>query len=466
MIAADDDRRFDASLAHELVDAEPEPRALAVAEPQDPRGQSLEGHALLREVNPAHQRVVVSEHLERGLVGHADVVRIAGERGPAERSLAFAEEGPDVFGHEAGDIERVRDAGQLRLRADVVAVVEDDAAALFEREHRAHVLGHRRHRPRDVGVRIAFAQPLRVVERQAVGHVAVQRVVRRRLIGQDVGRDAARDQRRQHVGGVAAQADRARDPIARPAADAIERLVEAVGGFVEIPRGEPALDPLRIDFDDERRGAVHRRGERLGAAHAAESGGHHQPAGQRAAKMPARHGRQRLVRALHDALAADIDPAAGGHLSVHREPAVLEIPEILPGGPRGHEQRVGDEHARRAGMRLEHADRLAGLDEQRFVVLEVRERADDRVVRLPVARRLARSAVDDEIVGTLGHFRIEIVHQHPQRGFLRPAFAGQRCASRRANGTGGGGHLRIDGERLDLKKRRERCQFENEKFFT
>ena len=69
-----------------------------------------------------------------------------------------------------------------------------------------------------------------------------------------------------------------------------------------------------------------------------------------------------------------------------------------------------------------------------------RQRPDDRVERRPVARRLARSAVDDEIVGPLGDLGIEIVHQHPQRGFLRPAFAGQRGASWRSDGAGGSGH--------------------------
>ena len=84
-----------------------EPRALAVAEPADARRQPLERDALAREVDPADQRLVVPEHLERGVVGDADVFGIARERDPAERSLAFAEQRPDVLGHEAGNLERV-----------------------------------------------------------------------------------------------------------------------------------------------------------------------------------------------------------------------------------------------------------------------------------------------------------------------------------------------------------------------
>ena len=54
------------------------------------------------------------------------------------------------------------------------------------------------------------------------------------------------------------------------------------------------------------------------------------------------------------------------------------------------------------------------------------ERAHDGVERGPAARRAARSAVHDQILRPLGDVGIEIVHQHPQRGFLRPAFAGER----------------------------------------
>jgi hypothetical protein len=152
------------------------------------------------------------------------------------------------------------------------------------------------------------------------------------------------------------------------------------------------------------------------------------------------HRRESFVGALHDALAADVDPAAGGHLPVHRQAALLEVAEIFPRRPRRDEQGVGDQDARRARVRLEHTDRLAGLHQQRLVVFEHGQRAHDRVIRCPVARRLAGSAVDDQIVGPFSDVRIQIVHQHPQRGFLLPPFAGERGASRRADRSGCCGH--------------------------
>ncbi len=73
-------------------------------------------------------------------------------------------------------------------------------------------------------------------------------------------------------------------------------------------------------------------------------------------------------------------------------------------------------------MRAEDADRLARLDEQGLVFLEPFERLDDLVEALPVARRAADAAVDDQALRILGDLFVEVVHQHPHRGFGGPAF--------------------------------------------
>ena len=142
-----------------------------------------------------------------------------------------------------------------------------------------------------------------------------------------------------------------------------------------------------IDVDAEEGGAVHRRGERLGAAHAAEPAGHDQPARERAAEVLAGALGEGLVGALEDALRADVDPRAGRHLAVHREPERLEPAELVPGGPARHQVRVGDQHPRRLVVGAEHADRLAALHQQRLVVLQPPERGDDRARSSPSCAR-------------------------------------------------------------------------------
>ena len=174
----------------------------------------------------------------------------------------------------------------------------------------------------------------RLGERQAVRHVAEQRVVRRRLIGEHVRRDAARDERGQDVGGVGFEADRPGDAAPAVVGGARQRVVERRRRFVEVARRQPALDPRRIDLDDERHALVHRDRQRLGAAHAAEAGGHGERAAQRAAEMAPGDRGQRLVGALQDALRADVNPRSGRHLAVHRQAAVFEIAEVLPSRPR------------------------------------------------------------------------------------------------------------------------------------
>ena len=167
MIAPDDDGRADDAATDQVVERQAEPRALAVAEPEDARGQALERDALARQPNPAAERLVGSEHLERQRVGGGQIRRIARKDGPPERTLALAEQRAHVLGNEPGNVERARDAGLLGLRADVVAVVERHRAARRQVEHRLHVRGHRRHRPRDVRLGILRSQRVGRRDRQA-----------------------------------------------------------------------------------------------------------------------------------------------------------------------------------------------------------------------------------------------------------------------------------------------------------
>ena len=149
--------------------------------------------------------------------------------------------------------------------------------------------------------------------------------------------------------------------------------------------------------------------------------------------VPAPHLDEGLVGALHDALRADIDPRARGHLPVHHEPLAIELVETVPGRPVRHEIGIGDQHARRVGMGAEHADRLARLDEQRLVALEAAQARDDAVERLPVARGAPDAAIDDELARPFGDVGIEIVHQHPHRRFGLPAFGGKLGSARAAD---------------------------------
>jgi hypothetical protein len=84
-------------------------------------------------------------------------------------------------------------------------------------------------------------------------------------------------------------------------------------------------------------------------------------------------------------------------------------------------------------MGLEDGDRLARLHQQRLVVAQALERGEDRIEALPVARGTADAAVDHQLGGVLGHLGIEVVLDHPERGFGEPAAAGDLRAAGRAD---------------------------------
>ena len=346
---------------------------------------------------------------------------------------ALAEQRPDVGRHEAGELEGPVVAALARLVADRVAVVEDLGALVLELHHRPHVRGHRGLRVLGEAARVAGRVVVPVLDGDADRQVG-QRVVGRGLVGDDVDRGVELEQLGEHLGGVAEQPDRERPPLVARGHRAAYGVLEVVGLLVEVAVLDPAGDPGLVDVDADRDPVVHGHGQRLGAAHPAEAGGEGDGAGQGAAEPLVGDGGEGLEGALQDALGADVDPRARGHLAVHGQPEVLEPPELLPVGPVADQVGVGDQHPRRPLVGLHHADRLAGLHEHRLVVGQRGQGPHERVVGLPAARRLAGAAVDHEVLGALGVLGVEVVHQHPQRRLGLPRAGGQLGAVRGVDG--------------------------------
>ena len=153
------------------------------------------------------------------------------------------------------------------------------------------------------------------------------------LVGDDVDRRVLLEQRGEHLGRVAEHADRQR--LAGVARLDGERhgVLERVGLYVEVAVLDAALDPALVDVDADRDAVVHRHGERLGAAHAAEAGGQRDGAGERAVEPLVGDGGEGLEGALEDALGADVDPRArrsSGRTSSGRGPRADGTPPSWP----------------------------------------------------------------------------------------------------------------------------------------
>jgi hypothetical protein len=241
--------------------------------------------------------------------------------------------------------------------------------------------------------------------------------MRRCLVGHGIRPHAAAHQFGIDFGRIAQQADRNR--LAGTRHDG-QRFVDIVGRPIEVTGLQAHLDAAGLAFHGEARGTRHHRRQRLGAAHAAQPGRQHPAAGKIAAIMLSPHLDERLVGALHDALRADIDPRAGGHLAIHGQALGIEFVEMLPGRPFRHQVGIGDQDARRIFMGAKHPDWLARLHQQRLVIAQPAQRVDDAVETVPVACCPPDAAIDNQFLRVLRHAGIQIVHQHAQRGFRLP----------------------------------------------
>ena len=273
------------------------------------------------------------------------------------------------------------------------------------------------------------------------GEIAIHRIVRTGLIGHSIWFDALLHHLRKDLGGVAKKGDGDRLAIGFGLIKQLHGMFEIGCLRIDVAGAESHIDATLLAFDGEHTGTGHGSGSRLGAAHAPESGREDPTSGPIAVVVLPRHLGKGLVCALNNALATNIDPTTGSHLAVHHQTLGIEFVEMLPIGPVRYEIAVGNQHTGRIGMSAEHAHRLSALDEQGFGIVQLLERGDDLIERLPVTGRLADSAVHHQIFRTFGHIRIEIVHQHAQWCFGEPAFGVELRACRCMNHARfGGGH--------------------------
>ena len=143
--------------------------------------------------------------------------------------------------------------------------------------------------------------------------------------------------------------------------------------------------------------------------------------------MLARDRHEGLERALQNPLAADILPGCRRHAGIDGEAHIVELAAALLAAPLADEISVGHDHEWRRGLARKHADRLARLHDEGLVLAHRRQRRDDAVETLPVARRACDRHVDHEVVGILAIF--EIVLQQAQDRLLPPALAAQDVAT-------------------------------------
>ena len=262
-------------------------------------------------------RVLSEDFLHLG-VGLVDILRIARQRRPAEGADAAAEQRADVGGHETGEVESVLQPFLQRHLADVVAIVDRGDARGVEIDHCLHLHLHRGTGGffDGFGIALTFLAPF--AHRPALRQVAVHRVMGRGLVGHDIGADPAFHQFGKDICRIAQKRHGLRLARGSPAVDHRQRFLKAVGLFIDIAGAQAEIDAVGIALHRQTAGPGHDRGQRLRAAHAAQAPGEDPFAFEITAIVLAARLDEGLIGALDDALAADVDPRSGGHLTVHR----------------------------------------------------------------------------------------------------------------------------------------------------
>ena len=368
MVPPDCNRRTQFAASDHFIEGETQLVTLTEPHPADARRQTLKVDFLPCGVQPGVQMHVVRNEFLDLAIGPVDVLRIAGQRHPTKRSNASAEERPHVGGHETREVERIVNALIPGDLANVVAVVERGNACVVELKHRPHMHrnGFRRGGLNGIGIRRSHLKPL--LDAPADRQVTIRRIVCGCLIRQRIRPDAPRQHLRKQLRRVSRQSNGHCRSIPDRVFDHGHCVVEGFGPPVEVTRLKPLVDTVGLAFDGQKRGARHRRRKRLRPTHAAKPGRQYPLAVQVAGVMPAAHLYKRFVSALHDPLAADVDPRPGRHLPEHHQTGPVEFTKVFPGRPRRHQVRIGDQHPGRVLVRLEHADRLAGLHQKGFVL--------------------------------------------------------------------------------------------------
>ena len=308
--------------------------ALAVAEPADPRRQALELHALARQLDPA-RGCGPARRTARGSPRRSPRCR------PGRRTARPSGTAPCPRRTAAG-CRRGRSRGR-RTRRRRRAPRPRRAARCRSRTPRrpaACSVADRgdvgEHATRRRGARYSSgslaAQHVRLLDRQPGGDVAVERVVRARLVGHDVDR-----RRRAATSSGSTSAALPSRPIdsARPSACAPRRAAPA----------------RRRASRRARPGSRSRSGARCAcrstSTHSAQPSFIVTASGcappippspavttSRPFSVPPKRLRadrgERLVGALQDPLGPDVDPGPGGHLAVHHQPGGVELAELVP----------------------------------------------------------------------------------------------------------------------------------------
>ena len=433
MVIASHHHGADLALAHELVEFQRDADAPLRILIEDARLRADDEIVLLRVADPVVIVAILVAPIRinaahRRLVRLDEIRALAGEADPAERAIAVVKE---LRPHDVLDIGRqdeavlvvdailgkFLDARIVNRLEEGIAVIKEVRAILDAGHDELILMAQALIDQRDELLAILGEHLRALLERQPLRAVAaLVGCMAGGLVAHEVDVDVVLDDVFEEIDDVAVIGDRRRRLRCEMFLRGGKDLVEAVVALAAPALVEARLDARHIDLGDDADRVRNLRRLRLRAAHAAHARAHEEMPREiavlRYAEMHAARVQERIVRAVHDALRADVHPAARRHLPVVGDTHLLRNLPVLRIVELADHERIRDDDARRRRLRREQAERIAALHHERLMIRHDLKILLDETVLKPVMADAARLAVRDELVGIKTDLEVEVVVDH------------------------------------------------------
>src|SRR6202789_2555847 len=146
--------------------------------------------------------------------------------------------------------------------------------------------------------------------------VSVERIMRARLICNDVGNESTADHLRKNRCYISLQTNGKRAVFLASCLGKLHRLLQRCRRFIEITGRDAPLNSALVHLDANAHTSRQLYGQRLGSAHSTQARGYRDRSLQRSAEVLLGRSQKRFVGPLQNSLRTYVDPRAGGHLAV------------------------------------------------------------------------------------------------------------------------------------------------------
>ena len=142
MVATDNDGGFQFATFNHFVELQTRPVAVTKSDPANSRRQALKRNPLPCHVKPVVKMCVVWKQLLHRLIGPVDILRIARQGAPSERTDPLAEQRSDIGRNKTWKCKGVLQPFLKGNLANIIAIIQSRHTVVPEIYHRLHMRLH------------------------------------------------------------------------------------------------------------------------------------------------------------------------------------------------------------------------------------------------------------------------------------------------------------------------------------